>query len=902
MVKQKLRLGTVAFSPKGKWNAETEYKRLNVVHFLASSYYAKKDNVGQSPTLDSEYWGLLVEGGDVVNNPDEEDITTEVVNNEHVLKLADKEYRPENFSGKGYKRLRKNIQKIDLAVTKITVNSAPTKDGEISVTINNIDTHISLVKDTHNTPALVAQTISDTLVSAHTDYNIEVTENIITLTRKHSGEVASSAFDAADTGVTLAIEDSTKSVKRSILTDSILTQSNFIYEIKYDFDLNGETISVPENSTLSFLGGSLKNGKIVFNNTVIEGNDAIFDIDTLQVSGTIQGKLYTSQFGYYPNVKKDISPLIKMVVANGYTLQFDKGTYYISETYIPKSDRFSLLGVNEIGYNTTTIISPFDNKKSYHYLLKLGGMKDFTQPSNYDDYSVHDFSIDNINFQTWGYVGFNNEYADTKYNSQACGCLCLDFCVGGYLNIAFEGVGESLFLANSWEIKFEQIKVYGSYIDHNRSAIYFGRAFTSVVGSNISAIAISYILAENLGGSLLATSNKCNAADVFIGTIAYERAVNKSVYKKFSKETINYIIEKKNELKKIPLLDLRYIGITIGNISDSSGETTSCTVFKENDEEFICNNLRAISSNVTIANFNISNGYIDFWELANPDYEPQIFVGNLCFSKSGNTTIGSNVTKNIYVIQTTKHCGTVQIGNYSGRIVYDYDDVIDISNKYIDISNIRRFIPDIYTYNHSILYKIHGTTLNGIEKDVVGVHLDYDLKLKAKPKQVLSLYLMATWMHDINIILTYYKDNSIVYTQTVSSFIGINKIQRYDILLANISYEYFTIKSITTADSMFLYAIECTEHTCLSGSTNKRPTEAFKGLEYYDTDLNKKILWNGTAWVNLDGSLLDVKKSGTTAERPTNVEIGFIYKDTTLNKLILWEGTKWVNLDGSELS
>lgn len=286
MVKQKLRLGTVAFSPKGKWNAETEYKRLNVVHFLASSYYAKKDNVGQTPTLDSEYWGLLVEGGDVVNNPDEEDITTEVVNNEHVLKLADKEYRPENYSGKGYKRLRKNIQKINLAVTKITVNSAPTKDGEISVTINNIDTHISLVKDTHNTPAIVAQTISDALVSAHTDYNIEVTENIITLTRKHSGEVASSAFDVADTGVTLVIEDSTKSAKRNILTPAMINQPNTIYEIRYDFDLNGETINVPENCTLKFEGGSLGNGKTLFKNTKLQGNVSIIcDID-----GTVSNK------------------------------------------------------------------------------------------------------------------------------------------------------------------------------------------------------------------------------------------------------------------------------------------------------------------------------------------------------------------------------------------------------------------------------------------------------------------------------------------------------------------------------------------------------------------------------------------------------------------------------------
>lgn len=290
MAKQKLRLGTVAFSPKGKWNAETEYKRLNVVHFLASSYYAKKDNVGQTPALDSEYWGLLVEGGDVVNNPDEEDITTEVVNNEHVLKLADKEYRPEKFSGKGYKRLRKNIQKIDLAVTKITVNSAPTKDGEISITINNIDTHISLVNDTHNTPALVAQAISDALVPSHTDYDIEVIENIITLTRKHSGEVAASAFDVADTEITLVIEDSAKFVRRNLLIEEMINQPNTIYEIRYDFDLNNTEITIPEGCILDFQGGNFSNGILHTDKTIVLGNPdseiigTIYDKDGIEIS------------------------------------------------------------------------------------------------------------------------------------------------------------------------------------------------------------------------------------------------------------------------------------------------------------------------------------------------------------------------------------------------------------------------------------------------------------------------------------------------------------------------------------------------------------------------------------------------------------------------------------------
>lgn len=44
-----------------------------------------------------------------------------------------------------------------------------------------------------------------------------------------------------------------------------------------------------------------------------------------------------------------------------------------------------------------------------------------------------------------------------------------------------------------------------------------------------------------------------------------------------------------------------------------------------------------------------------------------------------------------------------------------------------------------------------------------------------------------------------------------------------------------------------------------------------------------------------------LNKTGTTEDRPERPSIGFIYKDTTLDKLIIWEGTKWINLDGTEL-
>ena len=48
-------------------------------------------------------------------------------------------------------------------------------------------------------------------------------------------------------------------------------------------------------------------------------------------------------------------------------------------------------------------------------------------------------------------------------------------------------------------------------------------------------------------------------------------------------------------------------------------------------------------------------------------------------------------------------------------------------------------------------------------------------------------------------------------------------------------------------------------YLAVKGATNIRPTllNTDEGFEYYDTTLNKKILWNGSEWVNMDGISLD---------------------------------------------
>lgn len=810
MVKQKLRLGTVAFSPKGKWNAETEYKRLNVVHFLASSYYAKKENVGQTPTLDSEYWGLLVEGGDVVNNPDEEDITTEVVNNEHVLKLADKEYRPENYSGKGYKRLRKNIQKINLAVTKITVNSAPTKDGEISVTINNIDTHISLVKDTHNTPAIVAQTISDALVSAHTDYNIEVTENIITLTRKHSGEVASSAFDVADTGVTLVIEDSTKSAKRNILTPAMINQPNTIYEIRYDFDLNGETINVPENCTLKFEGGSLSNGTLNLNNSVIQTSQKeIFN--NLNINGSIlYFNLSWFKISDYLNSAFYIQQAINVVQGTGGILYIPKGIYYLK----PSNDLlYHLLITDSIkieGDKNETILRRVDvngeePKKENYNNIQYGNLISITSNIKKNiNVSIKDIVLDGN--QNWQHDKFGNlkDKLIRIYNNKNVITN----------NIIYDNVQ---FLNNASEAAYNEC-----YVDETKT-IFTNCKFVNIGGSagnsggndvlydnclfESASIEHSWCGSEHIG---LCVIRNCTFHNVYKTTISsnYQQKVTYDIQKGKTLiiENCNFINDNvKNILYNIIIVE------SSDNVFIKNNTFTNVS-YNGNSRILYANNAYNYSKFVNFENNNIINsGFISFEKISS---KTNMIIRNNTFYCSKNNTDIYNINK-----------------QYNDNNCYIYN--LDIKSNTDTTINIPIFINN----------KIQLILLSADNNSTVNI------KLK-NINNFIKLDKTFTLLKDnieciASIEQSYSNDNR--RTITINSDI--------DITLKMIVLESNTIpKNALLDDSTKAYNILINNYA--KGDSNNRPTNVNVGTLYKNKETNKWEIFNGTSWENLDGAAL----------------------------------------------
>ena len=70
------------------------------------------------------------------------------------------------------------------------------------------------------------------------------------------------------------------------------------------------------------------------------------------------------------------------------------------------------------------------------------------------------------------------------------------------------------------------------------------------------------------------------------------------------------------------------------------------------------------------------------------------------------------------------------------------------------------------------------------------------------------------------------------------------------------------------------------------------------GRRLLETDTNLLIEYNGKAW-----SVISNNYKGRTNQRPLlgNNDLGVEYYDTTIKKKIVWDGTKWVNIDGTDL-
>lgn len=176
------------------------------------------------------------------------------------------------------------------------------------------------------------------------------------LQKNSSGQIeeANRAYDTSTfSGLGYRILRKNIQSNKNILTQSMINMPNTIYEIRYDFDLNGATINLPANSVLKFEGGQLKNGTINFNNCNIDniGNSIILNNCTLK--GSLNKQVIYSDWFYFNS--DDCTDTLNDVfkISEGCRLIISEGVYKVSVK--------NLIGTDYADPMNTSILQPQSN-------------------------------------------------------------------------------------------------------------------------------------------------------------------------------------------------------------------------------------------------------------------------------------------------------------------------------------------------------------------------------------------------------------------------------------------------------------------------------------------------------------------------------------------------------------
>lgn len=305
--------------------------------------------------LENKIGNRVVVEGNVTNLPDDEDLTSvNTTDGREVMKLNDRAYEPSNFSGKGYKILRKNIQRLSLPTVTILVSNIPSSSGSITININGKATTVALDVATDTTTAIIATKIGTAIKESLDDYDVSVSSNTIVLTRNNSQSATPSSIDVGNTTAGISIKDSiTKSERKNILTQDMINKPNTVYEIRYDFDLDGKEITIKENCVLLFNGGCLISGIINSPDFIIKsGNIQIFK--NVSFSQVIQKQTGNpSWFGAKNDGITDDTFAIQECINSFKTTILEQSSYLISSVYI--NEIAATLGREVINYGSITI-------------------------------------------------------------------------------------------------------------------------------------------------------------------------------------------------------------------------------------------------------------------------------------------------------------------------------------------------------------------------------------------------------------------------------------------------------------------------------------------------------------------------------------------------------------------
>lgn len=240
-----------------------------------------------------------------------------------------------------------------------------------------------------------------------------------------------------------------------------VTNANTIYEVRYDFDLNGGSVTIPAGCVLKFVGGQLSGGTIAGNLTKISAKDVqIFD--AVSFSGSFVGDLNACWVGAKENDALFDNGVILQGWLSSYAdcfknLVFPLGIYYFLSGATLISDKRNLLCD---GCNSTFLVNiPTDD--AYWLSLSNAGTG-----SSGEGFRLQNVSVQNIRkTSNYDLSKTRGIYFDRAQRFQLFNVRFYNFDVAITLKDTWYGgiEGQSLF----WENRIGIQSVRGAYYELN---------------------------------------------------------------------------------------------------------------------------------------------------------------------------------------------------------------------------------------------------------------------------------------------------------------------------------------------------------------------------------------------------------------------------------------------------
>ena len=683
--------------------------------------------------------------------------------------------------------------------------------------------------------------------------------------------------------------------RKNVLTQEMINEPNTVYEIRYDFDLNETEISVKDNCVLKFNGGSVSNGTIngdcfeinatffkIFSNIKFKGNFAYNN--RVYVDWWISTPLY--KFKNYIDQSSEIQECLDCGAEN---IVFSaERYYYISKTLVIEGE-VNLFSTNEIKHytghdrshrkeppciHTKEVITMLD----YRFLGALAkgtitiGHLDFVVETPYTDFRDKDTPViyihgsektqynllwglsfhANVKSDDWA-VNLDEVYKEqgvTGAGSKNIPSFTGLKIVSDYVNISYVKihgyldhfykciVAEST--TNKWFTDIEiyadtwgcigglfsdgifPIRIFGSHqvINYVPKSLRDNGYFE---GSWINLYGYVWDVSDNASQQMYSVKSP-----VYIKTLSFNSHINDS----FS-DTAPYHRE-----YPAKIFNCRKFDVAITYMEDILPNALNKVSAMSTWRNPMIKNLSFTLNGTSYKNLKIYNNHVLFGERLIP---------------YTTTTLGLLLQNNFPYILKTDLSSIVQEDNIIHCVV-QFDCNIDLSPRFSAVQSliVRREYPitNFAVTIGDVTYPISGTeyyeqqavvVTKALRKGLVKITYDIDISK-----------INGNYVQFPIIKVPYYciSDDKVFETLPI--------VEGHPELGLTGFCSTFNKPVWLSRNNGFVLADGYPAKFSRKDDTVKRPalTSSEEGFEYYDTTLKKKILWNGTAWVNMDGSSL----------------------------------------------